>query len=85
VNCGYCGREFAEDRSQKACAECPLGSSCGHVLCPYCGFENPSTPKWIAFLKDRFGKEGPPAPPQSPRPGSLPVVASGANADRRAG
>ena len=78
VNCGYCGKAFEEDRSQPACGACPLGSSCGHVLCPHCGFENPATPRWIAFLKERFGKkQSPPPPPSSPRPHSLPVIRGG--------
>ena len=74
MRCGLCSRDFEEDRGQKACAECPLGSSCGHILCPYCGFENPATPKWMAFLQDRFGKKKPPPPPAAPRPGALPVL-----------
>ena len=61
MNCGYCGKPFREDRSQKACKACPLGSDCGLILCPHCGYENPGLPRWIAFLRDRFRRklEGP--------------------------
>jgi len=62
VNCGYCGTDYREDRSQKACKACPLGSDCGLILCPNCGYENPGMPRWIGFLRDRFGKERPTPP-----------------------
>ena len=76
MNCGYCGKPFEEDRSQPACAACPLGSDCGLILCPHCGYENPGTPRWIAFLKERFGKKQPPPPPSTETPPrrSLPVL-----------
>ena len=51
VECGYCGRVFAEDRGQAACGSCPLGSACHYVRCPACGYENPVEPKWLAGLK----------------------------------
>ena len=87
VNCGYCGRNFEEDRGQKACAECPLGSSCGHIMCPYCGFENPATPGWMTFLQKRFGKKkgAQPPPPSQPRPGDLPVIHADDYPRRRSG
>ncbi|MCG6958214.1 MAG: hypothetical protein LJF04_19665 [Gemmatimonadetes bacterium] len=56
VTCGFCGFEFEEDRMQSACRACPLGSDCGLVRCPRCGYENPGTPGWIAFLKKKLGK-----------------------------
>jgi len=55
VICGFCGKPYAEDRSQPACKACPLGSDCGLILCPHCGYENPGTPRWIAYLRSRFG------------------------------
>ena len=80
MNCGYCGKSFEENRSQKACKACPLGSDCGLILCPHCGYENPGMPRWIAFLKDRFGRkdERPPPPTSSrvQRRRSLPVLDS---------
>ena len=59
MNCGFCGKSYEEDRSQRACKACPLGSDCGLILCPHCGYENPGTPRWISFLKDRFGRKSP--------------------------
>ena len=55
MNCGYCGKPFDEDRSQPACRQCPVGSGCGLVRCPHCGYENPGMPGWISFLKKRLG------------------------------
>lgn len=56
--CGYCGKEYEEDRTQKACKACPLGSDCGLILCPHCGYENPAEPKWMAFIKGLLKKDG---------------------------
>jgi len=73
VNCGFCGKAFEENRGQPACRQCPVGSGCGLVRCPHCGYENPGTPGWIAFLKKTFGKEKPAA--EAPTHGlSLPVI-----------
>ena len=55
MNCGYCRKAFDEDRSQSACRQCPVGSGCGLVRCPHCGYENPGTPRWIAFLRKKLG------------------------------
>lgn len=83
MNCGYCGKSFAEDRSQKACKACPLGSDCGLILCPHCGYENPGMPRWIAFLRDRFTGKGAPPAPSTPTPEqkrrSLPVLGASAH------
>ena len=57
MNCGFCGKAFDEDRSQPACERCPVGSGCGLVRCPHCGYENPGTPGWIAFLKRHLGRD----------------------------
>lgn len=51
LSCGFCGREFSEDRSQPVCQSCPLARACRFVRCPYCGYENPERPAWL----DRFG------------------------------
>ena len=77
MNCGFCGKAFEEDRSQPACAHCPVGSSCGLVRCPHCGYENPATPGWVSFLKRTFGKKaaGKPEPPAPTRGITLPVIA----------
>ncbi len=56
VTCGFCQIDFDEDRGQAACAACPLGSDCGLIRCPECGYENPSTPKWIDSLRNWFGQ-----------------------------
>jgi len=75
VNCGYCGKPFEEDRSQKACKACPLGSDCGLILCVHCGYEEPGMPRWIAFLKDRCGRKDESPAPSSVQPRrSLPVL-----------
>ena len=75
MNCGFCGKAFEENRSQPACKACPLGSDCGLILCPHCGYENPGMPRWIAFLKEKFGRK-PKAPPSLPttRGMALPVL-----------
>ena len=79
MNCGFCGKPFEEDRCQPACKQCPVGSGCGLVRCPHCGYENPGTPGWIAFLKKHLGKKSEPvaAAAQSGTRGlSLPVIQS---------
>ena len=62
MNCGFCGKPFEEDKSLPACRQCPVGSGCGLVRCPHCGYENPGTPGWIAFLRRKLGGEGRPRP-----------------------
>ena len=77
MNCGFCGKSFDEDTSQPACKQCPVGSGCGLVRCPHCGYENPGTPGWIAFLRKHLGtKAEPAAATTAPGPGSLslPVI-----------
>ena len=58
VTCGFCGKAFQEDRSQAACRACPLGSNCGLVRCPHCGFENPGTPRLVSFLRKVLRRGG---------------------------
>lgn len=75
MNCGYCGKPFEEDRGQPACRQCPVGSGCGLVRCPHCGYENPGTPGWIAFLKRKLGREPEHAPPAAASHGiALPML-----------
>lgn len=74
MNCGFCGKPFDEDRGQPACRQCPVGSGCGLVRCPHCGYENPGTPGWIAFLKKKFGKQEVPAAPAASHGLSLPMI-----------
>ncbi len=61
VSCGFCAREFREDRGQPACRACPLSGCChtircpycgyeNPVRCPYCGYENPVPPAWLSRL-----------------------------------
>ena len=73
MNCGFCGKPFDEDRGQPACRQCPVGSGCGLVRCPHCGYENPGTPGWISFLKRTFGKDEAKASP-SRHSVSLPMI-----------
>ena len=77
MNCGFCGKVLDEDRSQPACRACPVGSGCGLVRCPYCGFENPGTPRWIAYLKKRLGGSAAAPVGTDERPGTLPVIPFG--------
>jgi len=50
LHCPLCGMEF--EGSETACAAgCPLGSSCEHVRCPNCGYEQPREPRWVAWLR----------------------------------
>lgn len=72
VTCGFCRHEFEEDRMQSACRACPLGSDCGLIRCPKCGYENPGTPRWIAFLKKKLGKRAEAPAPQRELP--LPML-----------
>ena len=66
MNCGFCGKPFDEDKSLPACRKCPVGSGCGLVRCPHCGYENPGTPGWIAFLRRRFGRDEEAVTPAAP-------------------
>ena len=52
ITCGFCGEGVAEDRGQAACASCPLGSACGLIRCPSCGYENPRPPRWMARIRE---------------------------------
>gem|GEM_PF-1857304 len=57
VVCGFCGREFAEDRGQPACRACPLSAAtggCRRLRCPHCGYENPVLPRWLVRLAGRW-------------------------------
>lgn len=56
--CGFCGREFEEDRAQPACGACPLARGCRWVRCPYCGYENPETPRWLERLAGWLARNG---------------------------
>ena len=82
VTCGFCGHEFEEDRGQPGCRACPLGTDCGLIRCPKCGYENPGTPRWIAFLKKKLGRKA--DAPRAPEPVrvSLPVLPLRRRADR---
>jgi len=51
ITCAYCGRTFAEDQGQPACASCPLKGGCRFLRCPHCGYENPCAPSWVERLK----------------------------------
>lgn len=52
--CGFCGRMFAPDEGQPACASCPLKGGCQLVRCPHCGYENPLTPAWLTRVRTWF-------------------------------
>jgi len=55
IVCGFCAREFEEDRGQPACRACPLaGHPCHLVRCPHCGYENPVPPAWLTRLTRRL-------------------------------
>ncbi|MFO7894243.1 MAG: hypothetical protein R6U63_10945 [Longimicrobiales bacterium] len=55
VTCGFCGREFVEDRSQATCQACPLSKGCSLMRCPHCGYENAKEPGWLIKLKEWIG------------------------------
>ena len=55
VTCGFCGREFVEDRSQATCQACPLSKACGLMRCPHCGYENAKEPGWLTRIKEWIG------------------------------
>lgn len=57
VTCGFCGRDFEEDRGQPTCRSCPLGDACRFVRCPHCGYENPARPGWLERLAALFGAD----------------------------
>lgn len=50
ITCGFCGRDFFEDRAQPACQSCPLAQACRFVRCPHCGYDNPLNPAWVERL-----------------------------------
>ena len=50
VTCGFCGKEFLEDRGQAACGACLFSGGCRWIRCPHCGYENPETPEWLRRL-----------------------------------
>ena len=56
MTCSFCQRQFNEDRAPLACKGCPSGGGCQNVKCPYCGYESPREPRWIAWLKRRLRK-----------------------------
>jgi hypothetical protein len=56
IRCGFCGGSFAEDRGQPACRGCPLGSGCGSIRCPACGYENTAAPAWLDTLVARASR-----------------------------
>lgn len=74
MTCGFCNRDFEEDRGQPGCRACPLGADCGLVRCPYCGYENPATPRVVTFIQGLMGRRKPAAATPAARPGSLPVI-----------
>ena len=45
MKCESCGREITEELEQSPCGRCVGG--CRKVHCPYCGHENPATPKYL--------------------------------------
>ncbi len=54
ITCGFCGRDFEEDRAQPTCQACPLARGCRAIRCPHCGYENPAVPAapaWVARLR----------------------------------
>ncbi|MEI6971014.1 MAG: hypothetical protein WCL44_05800 [bacterium] len=50
MKCTMCGYQFEQKAGKAACKDCPLGSGCGMVCCPNCGFELPVEPAWIGKL-----------------------------------
>lgn len=57
MKCSLCGYEFDEKTAGRACDRCPMVKGCDLVRCPNCGFEMPTEPKWIRWLKDRGRKK----------------------------
>jgi hypothetical protein len=57
VVCGFCAREFTEDRGQSTCGACPLTGGCRWIRCPHCGYENPETPRWMEGLRKVFHRD----------------------------
>jgi hypothetical protein len=55
IRCGFCGKEFVEDRSQATCQTCPIKKSCGLIRCPHCGYENVPEPGWLRKIKEWIG------------------------------
>ena len=50
LHCSLCGLEF--EKVDSVCEHgCPLGTTCGHVRCPGCGFEFPD-PTRVGGLMD---------------------------------
>jgi Fe2+ transport system protein FeoA len=54
LHCSLCGLGF--EKADSVCGHgCPLGSTCGHVRCPGCGFEFPDPTRPGSLLRRLFG------------------------------
>jgi len=52
VTCGFCGTDFSEEASRRACAACSLwGGGCNMVRCPRCGYEMPEEPGLVKLFR----------------------------------
>lgn len=52
MKCALCGFEYNEEESIKACSGCPMSKGhCKLQKCPNCGYETPTEPKLIKFIR----------------------------------
>ncbi len=49
--CPFCQKTFAAREAEKACRNCALFGGCQKVKCPYCGYESPREPDFLATLR----------------------------------
>jgi len=57
IKCSFCGTEFDENDSVKACAGCPMSKACNKLKCPNCGYEALKEPKLIRLIKGLFSSK----------------------------
>ena len=57
MECALCRFEYAEGESVRACLGCPMSrGKCRLQKCPNCGYETPTEPRLVKFLRRRRRK-----------------------------
>ncbi len=56
VVCQLCGTRYAEADGRSCGAGCPMGSACGLLKCPGCGYEVPAPTRLTRWLARWLGR-----------------------------